>query len=124
MSFVYLRKALVVSILLLSGTLFLKGQAVDVDHSYKPLTLKLDESGSKYIRFITWHQIWAQTNNLSVEGAKLQVNPMISGSKPFFSLMVLSPIRREQALGRGRVSFCPRDRASTTRLAGPEPGRC
>ena len=30
-----------------------------VDHSYKPLTLKLNESGSKYIRFITWHQMWA-----------------------------------------------------------------
>ena len=30
-----------------------------VDHSYKPLTLKLNESGSKYIRFIMWHQMWA-----------------------------------------------------------------
>ncbi|MBL7818050.1 MAG: hypothetical protein JNL70_23775 [Saprospiraceae bacterium] len=30
-----------------------------VDHSYKPLTLKLNESGSKYIRFIMWHQVWA-----------------------------------------------------------------
>jgi hypothetical protein len=30
-----------------------------VDHSYKPLTLKLNESGSKYVRFITWHQMWA-----------------------------------------------------------------
>lgn len=29
-----------------------------VDHSYKPLTLKLSEDGSKYIRFITWHQFW------------------------------------------------------------------
>ncbi|MCB0643811.1 MAG: porin, partial [Phaeodactylibacter sp.] len=28
------------------------------DHSYKPLTLKLNEDGSKYIRFITWHQMW------------------------------------------------------------------
>lgn len=30
-----------------------------VDHSYKPLTLKLNEDGSKYIRFIVWHQMWA-----------------------------------------------------------------
>lgn len=30
-----------------------------VDHSYKPLTLKLDEKGTKYIRFIMWHQMWA-----------------------------------------------------------------
>lgn len=36
----------------------------EVDHSYKPLTLKLDESGNKYIRFITWHQIWAEDGNL------------------------------------------------------------
>jgi hypothetical protein len=35
------------------------------DHSYKPLTLKLNDSGSKYIRFITWHQFWitATQNN-------------------------------------------------------------
>lgn len=30
-----------------------------VDHSYKPLTLKLNESGSKFVRFILWHQMWA-----------------------------------------------------------------
>jgi len=30
-----------------------------VDHSYKPLTLKLNEDGSKYVRFIMWHQFWA-----------------------------------------------------------------
>lgn len=30
-----------------------------IDHSYKPMTLKLNESGSKYIRFLTWHQIWS-----------------------------------------------------------------
>lgn len=30
-----------------------------VDHSYKPLTLKLTDDGSKYIRFIMWHQMWA-----------------------------------------------------------------
>lgn len=29
------------------------------DHSYKPLMLKLNEDGSKYVRFITWHQVWA-----------------------------------------------------------------
>ena len=35
------------------------------DHSYKPLILKLDDEGKKYIRFITWHQIWASEENLS-----------------------------------------------------------
>ena len=35
------------------------------DHSYKPLILKLDDEGKKYIRFISWHQIWASDNNLA-----------------------------------------------------------
>jgi len=30
----------------------------DIDHSYKPLKLNLNDDGSKFIRFITWHQIW------------------------------------------------------------------
>lgn len=34
------------------------GAAPAEDHSYKPVTLKLNEAGSKYIRFITWHQFW------------------------------------------------------------------
>ena len=29
-----------------------------IDHSYKPMTLKLDEKGQKFIRLITWHQMW------------------------------------------------------------------
>ena len=31
-----------------------------VDHTYKPLTLKINEEGSKYIRFIVWNQLWAR----------------------------------------------------------------
>lgn len=53
----------------------------EVDHSYKPLTLKLSEDGKKYLRFIMWHQIWATTNNLSAEDAKLQVTPSIRRSR-------------------------------------------
>jgi hypothetical protein len=30
-----------------------------VDMTYKPLTLKLNDKGDKYIRFIIWNQIWA-----------------------------------------------------------------
>ncbi len=33
--------------------------APKVDMSYKPLTLKLNDKGDKYIRFIMWHQMWA-----------------------------------------------------------------
>ncbi len=38
-------------------------QKEEVDHSYKPLMLKLNDSGSKYIRFIVWHQMWLQTSS-------------------------------------------------------------
>ncbi|TDK44240.1 porin [Algoriphagus formosus] len=31
-----------------------------VDHTYKPLTLKLNDDGSKYIRFLLWNQMWAR----------------------------------------------------------------
>ncbi|MFN7118964.1 MAG: porin [Saprospiraceae bacterium] len=34
------------------------GEKPKTDHSYKPLTLKLDEKGDKYLRLITWHQFW------------------------------------------------------------------
>lgn len=61
--------------LLLSG-ITLQAQILDdeVDHSYKPLSLKLDESGNKYVRFIIWHQHWITTNNLAVKDANLQLN--------------------------------------------------
>jgi len=51
------------------------------DHSYKPLKLNLNESGSKYIRFIMWHQLWLQTNNLSADDSKLQMNTSIRRSR-------------------------------------------
>lgn len=36
-----------------------QGNAVPgIDHSYKPMTLKLDDKGQKFIRLITWHQMW------------------------------------------------------------------
>lgn len=41
-----------------------------VDRSYKPLTVKLDEKGNKYIRFITWLQAWAEDGNLDNEGLR------------------------------------------------------
>ncbi len=62
----------------------------EVDHSYKPLTLKLSEDGKKYIRFITWHQLWATTNNLEAEGSKLQLTPSIRRSR-FLAFAQVSP---------------------------------
>ena len=51
------------------------------DHSYRPLTFKLDESGKKYIRFIMWHQIWLTTNNLSADNSNFQLTPSIRRSR-------------------------------------------
>jgi hypothetical protein len=34
------------------------------DNKYKPLIVKLDASGKKYIRFISWHQVWLQNTDL------------------------------------------------------------
>jgi hypothetical protein len=50
-----------------------------IDHSYKPLTLKLNDDGSKYVRFIVWHQMWATAtqSNPDTRDAK---NELIDGS--------------------------------------------
>ncbi|MCC5937791.1 MAG: porin [Lunatimonas sp.] len=43
-----------------------------VDHTYRPLTLKLTEDGSKYIRFLFWNQLWARAtqNNPGTQGVE------------------------------------------------------
>jgi hypothetical protein len=38
-------------------------EAGAIDHSYKPMQLKLNDDGSKYLRFITWHQMWLQAGS-------------------------------------------------------------
>ena len=48
------------------------GTSSVTDHSYKPMTIKLDEKGQKFIRFITWHQMWV-THTLNNPGT-LDVN--------------------------------------------------
>lgn len=50
------------------------------DHSYKPLTLKLDKEGNKYVRFIMWHQLWVTTDNLS-DDSNLQLTTSIRRSR-------------------------------------------
>jgi hypothetical protein len=74
-----LRFSLMMMICLLIGNT-LSAQEKEVDHSYKPLTLKLNEDGSKYIRFFMWHQIWAETNNLSND-SDFSVTPSIRRSR-------------------------------------------
>jgi len=51
------------------------------DHSYKPLTLKLNDSGSKYLRFIMWHQLWVTSNNLSDDNSNLSFSSSIRRSR-------------------------------------------
>lgn len=36
---------------------------MEPDHSYKPLQVKLNEDGSKYVRFIMWHQLWLESRS-------------------------------------------------------------
>lgn len=62
----------------------------EVDHSYKPLTLKLSEDGKKYVRFIIWHQQWIQTNNLAVDNATLQLTHLARRSR-FLAFAQVSP---------------------------------
>lgn len=71
------------------STTMLKAQEQEVDHSYKPLKLSLNEDGSKYVRFIMWHQIWATTNNLSND-SDFSVTPSIRRSR-FLAFAQISP---------------------------------
>ena len=67
------------------------GQEVkEVDHSYKPLKLNLNEDGSKYVRFIMWHQIWAETNNMAGDAGFNEVNTSIRRSR-FLAFAQVSP---------------------------------
>jgi hypothetical protein len=77
---------------LLCSTTLLKAQEAEkeVDHSYKPLKLSLNEDGSKYIRFIMWHQIWAQTNNMADGAGVNDVNFSIRRSR-FLAFAQISP---------------------------------
>ena len=48
----------------------------EADHSYKPLILKLNDDGSKYLRLIMWHQVWvkATENNPGTTGVNGKAN--------------------------------------------------
>ncbi|GMQ34028.1 porin [Algoriphagus taiwanensis] len=52
-----------------------KSQDPPIDHSYKPLTLKMNEDGSKYVRFIIWNQIWAHATQPNPGTLDIQGNP-------------------------------------------------
>lgn len=56
---------------------------------YEPLTLKISEDGSKYIRFIVWHQQWLQTSNLA-DDKKTQITSLARRSR-FLAMAQVSP---------------------------------
>jgi hypothetical protein len=79
--------------ILLSASL---SKAQNVDHSYKPVTLKLDEKGSKFLRIITWHQMWA-THTINNDGT-LDINGKSQKASTDFG------IRRSRVLLQAQVS--------------------
>jgi hypothetical protein len=84
-----LRISLIMMLCLIVGKGLFAQEVEEEDHSYKPLTLKLNDDGSKYIRFLMWHQIWAETNNLS-NGSDFSVTPSIRRSR-FLAFAQISP---------------------------------
>lgn len=74
-----------------------------VDHSYKPMTLKLTEDGKKFIRLITWHQIWftATQNN---PGTRDVNGNFIDGSNDTKSWTGDLALRRSRFLVHAQVS--------------------
>ncbi|MFZ1529557.1 MAG: hypothetical protein WAT19_12445 [Ferruginibacter sp.] len=67
-----------------------------VDHSYKPMVLKLDDKGQKFIRFITWHQVWfTHTEN---NPGTLDINGKVQKSSTDLAL------RRSRILIQAQVS--------------------
>ncbi|MBL7809136.1 MAG: porin [Saprospiraceae bacterium] len=56
------------------------GPQKPTDHTYKPLTLKLNEDGSKYVRFIMWHQFWMTATQNNPDTRDVQ-GKLIDGSE-------------------------------------------
>jgi hypothetical protein len=73
------------------------------DHTYKPLTLKLNNTGSKYVRFIMWHQFWvtARQNNPGTRDVNNQLIDGTNGTNPWSTDIAL---RRSRFLAYAQVS--------------------
>lgn len=85
-------------------SLYARAQAISTeDHTYKPLILKLNESGTKFVRFITWHQFWMTTtqNNPGSRDVNGNLIDGTNGSKAWSSDIAL---RRSRFLVVAQVS--------------------
>lgn len=73
------------------------------DHTYKPLTLKLNDNGSKYVRFIMWHQFWvtATQNNPGTRDVNGELIDGTNGSSQWSSDIAL---RRSRFLAYAQIS--------------------
>lgn len=74
-----------------------------VDHSYKPLTLKLNEDGSKYVRFIMWHQVW-MTLTQNNPGTRNVNGELIDGSGDKSEWTPDIAMRRSRFLAYAQIS--------------------
>ncbi len=87
-------QSIIFGLLTLAGFLLAQGlhaqEKQETNHAYKPLTIKLDDDGAKYVRFILWHQMWLESNNLSDEGLKKNINFSIRRSR-FLAYAQISP---------------------------------
>jgi hypothetical protein len=74
-----------------------------VDYTYKPMTLKLTEDGKKFIRFITWHQVWftATQNN---PGTKDINGELIDGTGSKSGWSTNLAMRRSRFLVHAQIS--------------------
>lgn len=82
-----MRKTLTLSLLIaatimgVTSTTLHAQEPGDVDHSYIPLKVKLNDEGSKYLRFIMWHQLWVTSGNLSDDNTNTQLSTSIRRSR-------------------------------------------
>jgi hypothetical protein len=74
-----------------------------IDHSYKPMTLKLSDDGKKFIRLITWHQVWftATQNNPGTKDVNGKLIDGTAGSKGWSTDVAL---RRSRFLIHAQIS--------------------
>ena len=88
-----MKKAIILSVLVSFAIVALAQPTTESSNpipKYEPLTLKISDDGSKYVRFIIWHQQWLQTNNLAIDDAKFQMNSLVRRSR-FLAYAQISP---------------------------------
>ncbi|MBL7797648.1 MAG: porin [Saprospiraceae bacterium] len=75
-----------------------------VDHSYKPLTLKLNEDGSKYVRLIMWHQFWMTATENNPDTRDVQGNLLDGSANATGSWSTDIALRRSRFLAYAQIS--------------------